>query len=433
MFRNSENTKKIEYTFYTPHEELNQNPGNNNPQKKSNIRFFIDTTNEINPNDWYKAYFEIYFKINKLADGTNFTNAANSKGTLAGSAYSLINKIDVNFNGSNVISLTDINHCVNALNMLQFSDSYVNKAGSQSFIYPRIKSNNKPEETDEEFIKKSGFTNNGQIVQSNILLNRYPFFESFKDNLCPMGKMEIIVNIEKDDVLMWIQQDGNIAANKGRVIITDLILCVPKLELTNLGRKNYFDKVVNIERWKFNKISYDFQIDTNVTKGIFKITNAITKPRYVILWVLRSVKFTGDKEQNYNPFTYNNYNLGGDNGNITCTSAQLIVDNNEYYPIQPLNPNYQLTRMYKRAFDFTFNGNLLTSPFIDMQQYKDFYPLFVFDLTKQENLDADSKIEFSYTLSGDVGADRYSWRSLIISKGEIVVNNIKGRATITTN
>ena len=316
--------------------------------------------------------------------------------------------------------------------MLQFSDSYVNRAGSQSFIYPRIKSKNKPEETDEEFIKKTSFTNDGKIVQSNILLNRYPFFESFKDNLCPMGKMEIILNIEKDDVLMWIQPNANVAANKGRVIITDLILCVPKLELTNLGRKNYFDKIINIERWKFNKINYDFQVDTNVTKGIFKITNAIKKPRYVILWVLRSIKFTGDFEQNYNSFIYNNYNLGGD-GSIKCISAQLIVDNNEYYPIQPLNPDYQLTRMYKRAFDFTFNGNVLTSPFMDMQQYKDFYPLFVFDLTKQENLDADSKIEFSYTLSGAVGNDYYSWRSMVISKGEIIVNNIKGRATISMN
>ena len=317
--------------------------------------------------------------------------------------------------------------------MLQFSDSYINRAGSQSFTYPRINSFHKPLEKDKdlEFEKKLELTNDGKIVQSNILLNRYPFFESFKDNLCPLGKMEIILNIEKDDTLMWIQGAADTDANKGRVIITDLILCVPKLELTNLGRKNYFDKIITLQKWKFNKISYDFQVDTNVTKGIFKITNAIKKPRYVILWALRSVKYTGDKEQNYNPFTYNNYTLGGDDGKITCISAQLIVDNNNFYPIQPLNPDYQLNRMYKRAFDFTFNGNLLTSPFMDMYQYRDFYPLFVFDLTKQENLDADSKLEFSYTLSGPVGNDNYSWRSLVISKGEIIVNNIKGRATIS--
>ena len=315
--------------------------------------------------------------------------------------------------------------------MLQFSKSYVEGSGSQSFTYPKINSINKPLETYTEFINKSKLTNDGKIVESCILLNRYPFFESFKEKLCPLGKMEIIVNIEKDDTLMWIQGNANDATKKGRVIITDLILCVPKLELTNLGRKNCFDKIINTEKWVFNKISFDFQVDTDSTKGIFKITNAIKKPRYVIIWALRSVKFTGDYEQNYNPFIYNNYNLGGDNGNVTCTSVQLIVDNNDYYPVQPLNLDFQLIRMYKKAFDFTFNGNLLTGTFMTMNQYKRFYPLFVFDLTKQENLNADSKLEFKYTLSGPVNGEQYSWRSMVISKGEIIVNNIKGRATIS--
>ena len=31
MFRNSEYTKKINYTSYTPHEIIDQNPKNNNP------------------------------------------------------------------------------------------------------------------------------------------------------------------------------------------------------------------------------------------------------------------------------------------------------------------------------------------------------------------------------------------------------------------
>ena len=39
MFRNSEYTKKINYISYTPHEALNQNPGNNNPQKKVILDF----------------------------------------------------------------------------------------------------------------------------------------------------------------------------------------------------------------------------------------------------------------------------------------------------------------------------------------------------------------------------------------------------------
>ena len=236
MFRKQEYTEKVEYIPYTP-EKIFLNPENNKSQEKSNIRFYVESTNEVSPNDWYNAFFDVHFKINKLADGVNFIAADLS--SLAGDAYSLINKIDVNFNGSNVTSLIDINHCVNALNMLQFSGPYVDGPGTQSFTYPRINEISEPKNTDLEFKKKIDLTIGGKIVKSNILLNRYPFFESFKERLCPLGKMEIVLNIEKDDVLMWTP-----GANKGRVIITKLILMVPKLEFTDQGKKIFIIKLL---------------------------------------------------------------------------------------------------------------------------------------------------------------------------------------------
>ena len=121
--------------------------------------------------------------------------------------------------------------------MLQFSDSYVSGPGTHSFTFPRISSVSKPLAGDTEFVKKANFTNDGKIVESNILFNRYPFFKSFKEKLCPLGKMEIVLSIEQDDFLMWINPDAAVNANKRRVIITKLILWVPKLELTSLGKK----------------------------------------------------------------------------------------------------------------------------------------------------------------------------------------------------
>ena len=433
MFRNSENLEKIEYISYKPDFIFNQNPGDSNPQEKSNIRFYVNSTDDVNPNDWYNAFFQVFFKINKLADGTNFTDTDGTRGTLAGSAYSLINKIDVKFNTSDVVSLTNINHCINALNMLQFSGPYVDGPGTNSFTYPKIISINKPKNDDTEYKKKSGFTHGGKIEESKILIKRYPFFDSFKDKLCPLGKMEIIVDIEKDDVLMWIQPDANVAANKGRVIITKFLLWVPKLKLKDKGKKIYFDKIINPQKWTFYKNTYTVQVNTTEIEGTFNITNSISKPRYVILWALRSVKFTGANQQNYNPFIYDNYKLGGDDGTITCTKAQLIVGNDKYYPTQPLNPTNQLTIMFSKANDFGFNGNLLTGSFMTKDQFKRFYPLFVFDLTKQENLEANLKLEFNYTLSDDVGADRYSWRAMVISEGEIFVDNVQGNAIININ
>ena len=85
--------------------------------------------------------------------------------------------------------------------------------------------------------------------------------------------------------------------------------------------------------------------------------------------------------------------------------------------------------MYKKAIDLAFNGNLLTGSFMKITQYKTFYPLFVFDLNKQKNLEANLNIQFNYTLNGPVG-EKYSWRAMIISEGEIKVDNIKGNVTI---
>ena len=178
MFRKQEYIEKVEYIPYIPEKFFNENPENNKPQEKSNIRFYVDSTNEVSPNDWYNAYFEVHFKINILTNGVNFGAADLS--SLAGDAYSLINKIDINFNGANVTSLIDINHCVNALNMLQFSGPYVDGPGTQSFTYPRISSADKPKAGDPDFTKKINSTIGGKIVESNILLNRYPFLNHLK-------------------------------------------------------------------------------------------------------------------------------------------------------------------------------------------------------------------------------------------------------------
>ena len=152
MFRGSQYAEKIEYIRYTPGKSFIENPSYGNSHVENDIRFYIDSTNEVSPNDWYNAYFEVQFKINKKANNTDFVAADIS--SLAGDAYSLINKIYINFNGANITSLTEINQYVNALNMLQFSDSYINGPGTQSFTYPRINLIARPLGADNEFLKE---------------------------------------------------------------------------------------------------------------------------------------------------------------------------------------------------------------------------------------------------------------------------------------
>ena len=64
MFRKPEYTKKVDFISYKLNYFFNENPGNSIPQEKSNIRFYVNTTDEVNPYDWYNAYFDVNFKIN---------------------------------------------------------------------------------------------------------------------------------------------------------------------------------------------------------------------------------------------------------------------------------------------------------------------------------------------------------------------------------
>ena len=87
--------------------------------------------------------------------------------------------------------------------------------------------------------------------------------------------------------------------------------------------------------------------------------------------------------------------------------------------------------MYRKALSFgSNNGSLLTGSFMTLEKFEKIYPLlFVFDLTRQENLNADLRLQFKYSLSNAPG-EKYSWRALIVSEGEVKVNSIQGRATI---
>lgn len=70
--------KVYEYYSYELDTPLQSNPANNATQQKEGYRFTVDTTtaSETVP-DWYNAYLELDFKINKVADGTTYGAADN--------------------------------------------------------------------------------------------------------------------------------------------------------------------------------------------------------------------------------------------------------------------------------------------------------------------------------------------------------------------
>ena len=157
------------------------------------------------------------------------------------------------------------------------------------------------------------------------------FLHHLKDNICPLGKVELVLSLELDHFLVWKAVD---VADEVRIVVTKLVLWVPKLELTGAGKKQYYDALLKPDKWMYNRFDFSTQELTGDSSGVI---NAVIKPRYVIMWALLVPKVSGNAIQDYNPFAYDNDTLGAQD-NIYCTSVQFLAVNSVYYPIQPLNP-----------------------------------------------------------------------------------------------
>ena len=75
-FRSDKYLNRMEYYAYDLETDISTTiGGNNQEQMKNQHRFIIDNTAEINPIDWYNAFFEVEFKLVKLTDATDFDAA----------------------------------------------------------------------------------------------------------------------------------------------------------------------------------------------------------------------------------------------------------------------------------------------------------------------------------------------------------------------
>ena len=67
------------------------------------------------------------------------------------------------------------------------------------------------------------------VVNTEIPLNRYSFFEALMDELLPSTRLELNLQIESDTILIWQ------AGTDCRVIITRMELIVPRITFNSEG------------------------------------------------------------------------------------------------------------------------------------------------------------------------------------------------------
>ena len=287
-------------------------PSNNNYQNRGNFKFVVDSKSL----DWYNARLSLYFKLTKI-NGNNII--INDKNGIVNGASSFIKKISFIINGREVYQCNSANHVVNIKNLLEFDTSYAETIASNEFFYldktrypnrnkyltrqvqhgrnndntgwtPRIFIENENTTFNEGFDKRKKQLRNSRNVNCEIPLNRYSFFETLKDKMLPDSRFELNLEFESDNNLIW--RGGN---DFCRVIITKLQLYIPQTTLiTKMTPKSYLNEYVTNST------------DLRQREGNFRITNEVTKPRHVFIFIVNSANFNS---QTANPFLYQTFNV----------------------------------------------------------------------------------------------------------------------------
>ena len=411
MFRNPKYIERYEDVVFELETGLDTTITRN--QKKDGYRFVVDNTGEVTPFDWYNSRILVDFKVVLAANGGDIA-AADHNGIVNGS-HSLINNFKVNLNGRKVYDLNDANHCVNIKNLLEYSPSYVQSTATNEFYF--LDTSRSAEERTAEATYNKGFAirkallGTSNRVNTEIPLNRYSFFEAFRDELLPNTRLELNLELESDANLIW-----QVGANC-RVIVTKMQLFVPRITFNSEGQSLYASKYITNKKWTYLRENIMRSNSSLQRSGHFNITSGISKPRHVFVFIINDANISS---QTANPFLYNTFSVGAVGNLRTLDNCHLVVANGNEYPEIHYTPSTDMTRVYRDVLKYVHKkneygeGTLLTR-----SNFGSIFSFLYFDLTKQklDIKDGTTKLQFRYELSNTTTI-AYSIYALILYEQE---------------
>ena len=397
-FRNPKYFERYEDVFFDLETPLNTgDPGNDNSQKKTGYRFVVDNTGEVTPFDWYNARISMTFKVQTMA---NANIAADDHNGIVNGSHSFINNFDVKLNGRKVYDCNDANQAVNIKNLLEYSQEYAQSTATNELFYLDTERHAKERPAQANYNK--GFAARKALlglsadVTTEITLNRYSFFEALRDELLPSTKLEINLQIESDNNLIW--QAGAAC----RVMIMRMQLVVPRITFNSEGQSLYIDQFMKPHKWTYLRENIERSNSTRLRSGIFTISTGIERPRHVFVFIINDANIGA---QTTNPFLYNTFNVANDRA---LSSAHLVVANGNEYPDVHYNPSTDMTRVYRDVLKYVHGNNEYgQGTLLNTSNFKSLFGFLYFDLTKQKTdiRDGTTKLVFHYELSGATNAN----------------------------
>ena len=129
-FRTSDYLQRNELVRYQLDDVISA-PGNNQHQIKNGCKFTINVRSSFY--DWYNAYFEVQFRLQKIADGAGYV--ATDRITVINGAHSVIKHLMIKSAGKIVYDTDNLHNVTFTKNLLEYSDDYSKSVAKNSLWY----------------------------------------------------------------------------------------------------------------------------------------------------------------------------------------------------------------------------------------------------------------------------------------------------------
>ena len=272
-FRNPKYLERYEDVIFDLEQPLvTADPANNAAQVRApNFKFIADNTGEATPFDWYNARFSMDFEVQLLANGVDI--AVDDHNGIVNDSNSFIKKLTILANGQEVYSCDEANLVANIKNLLEYNSSYAKSIGTKEFYYPDTSRSAEESAAEDEysvgFASRKKVLGTSALVNCEIPLNRYSFFEALEDKLLPNTKIELNIEIERDANLVF--QTG---ANCG-IIVKRFQLY--KLTFNAEGQKLYMENYLKPYKWTYLNEVVHISNSLQQQTGHYRINNRYFK------------------------------------------------------------------------------------------------------------------------------------------------------------
>ena len=212
-FRSSEYLQRYELVRYQL-DDVIRIPNAGQHQEKNGYKFTINDRSTFY--DWYNAYFEVQFQLQKLVDGTHY-DAADRIAVING-GHSLIRHMMIKSAGKIVYDTDNLHKVTFVKNLLEYSDDYSRSVAKDSLWYLDIDATTA--DTNDGFqSRKLLMTSDDGLLNVNIIipLNRYSFFEELEGRMLVPMQLQFNINLQNDNELIY-------GLNTGRVVVNRFLL-----------------------------------------------------------------------------------------------------------------------------------------------------------------------------------------------------------------